>query len=456
MKTIGLLGGMSWESTVPYYQAINRTVAQRLGGLHSARLLLYSVDFHEIERLQHEGAWQQAGAQLAEIAATLETAGADFVVLCTNTMHKVADAIESRVRIPLLHIADPTADAIARAGHRRAGLIGTRFTMEEAFYTDRLRARGIEAIVPSASDREIVHAVIYDELCRGVIAERSRAEYRRIMAQLVHARGGMHHPRVHRDLAARRGRRRFGGQLRHHGVARACRGAVRARRNRLAGGDVPSPIGERRADGEYFAASADRNKEPILEVLRRVLPRTGVVLEIASGTGQHAVHFAHALAPITWQPTEIDPALHESVRLRVEAARLPNLRPPVFLDVGSPAWPIARADAIVCINMIHVAPWETTLALLDGAARTLVPGGVLFLYGAYRRDGRHTAPSNAQFDAALHANDPRWGVRDLGEVGDAAKARRLDFIEAVEMPSNNLSVVFQRGAGAPLECAPQA
>lgn len=189
MKTIGLLGGMSWESTVPYYRLINETVKQRLGGLHSARLVLYSVDFHEIERLQHAGDWDAAGAMLAAAARSLEAAGADFLVLCTNTMHKVAPRIEAAVSIPLCHIADPTADDIRAAGHGVVGLLGTRFTMEQAFYRDRLVQRhGLQVLTPDAADRETVHRIIYEELCLGVVTDTSRADYRRVMADLV-ARG---------------------------------------------------------------------------------------------------------------------------------------------------------------------------------------------------------------------------------------------------------------------------
>jgi aspartate racemase len=186
VKTIGLIGGMSWESTVPYYRQINEGVKERLGGLHSARVVLYSVDFHEIERLQHSGDWDAAGEVLAEAARSLERAGADFLVLCTNTMHKVALSIEAAVAIPLLHIADATGAEIRRAGHTVVGLLGTRFTMEQAFYRDRLRdLHGLQVLVPGEPDRQEVHRVIYDELCLGVTKAASRAEYRRIMRELV-------------------------------------------------------------------------------------------------------------------------------------------------------------------------------------------------------------------------------------------------------------------------------
>ena len=186
MKTIGLIGGMSWESTLPYYRQINELTRQRLGGLHSARIVLYSVDFHDIERLQRSGDWDAAGALLADAARAVQAAGADFVVVCTNTMHKVAADIEAAVSIPLLHIADPTAAAIKDVGHTVVGLIATRFTMEETFYRNRLRERhGLRVIVPDAADRDLVHRVVYEELCLGKVLPASRAEYRRIMSALV-------------------------------------------------------------------------------------------------------------------------------------------------------------------------------------------------------------------------------------------------------------------------------
>lgn len=186
MRTIGLIGGMSWESTVPYYRQINETIKARLGGLHSARLILYSVDFHEIEQLQRAGDWETAGVVLAQAARRLEAAGADFLVLCTNTMHNVAPSIEAAVSVPLFHIADPTAAAIRQAGHSTVGLLGTRFTMEQAFYRQRLSDRhGLQVIVPSAPDREIVHRIIYEELCLGIVRAESRDEYQRVMQSLA-------------------------------------------------------------------------------------------------------------------------------------------------------------------------------------------------------------------------------------------------------------------------------
>ena len=186
MKVIGLIGGMSWESTALYYGQINEAIKERLGGLHSAKIILYSVDFHEVERLQHSGDWLAAGLLLADAARALEGAGADFLVLCTNTMHKVAPAIEAAVRIPLFHIADPTAGEIKKGGFSTVGLLGTRFTMEEEYYRDRLCERhGLQVLVPKHRDREIIHRVIYEELCLGKIVDESRSEYRRIIADLV-------------------------------------------------------------------------------------------------------------------------------------------------------------------------------------------------------------------------------------------------------------------------------
>lgn len=185
MKTIGLIGGMSWESTVPYYRLINEAVRARLGGLHSAKLVLVSVDFHDIEQLQRTGDWDAAGEAMADAARALEAAGADFVVIGTNTMHKVAPAIEAAVGLPLLHVADATADAITAAGHATVGLLGTRFTMEQAFYRERLERHGLRVLVPGPEDRDTVHRVIYDELCRGVIDAGSRDAYRGILARLA-------------------------------------------------------------------------------------------------------------------------------------------------------------------------------------------------------------------------------------------------------------------------------
>ncbi|MFJ5159861.1 aspartate/glutamate racemase family protein [Pantoea sp. NPDC088449] len=185
MKMIGLIGGMSWESTALYYRIINEQVKQQLGGLHSARSLMYSVDFHEIEQLQAAGEWQKAGEILADAARSLEQGGADFIVLCTNTMHKVAQQITDAVSIPLLHIADATAQRIRQAGVKKVGLLATAFTMEQEFYKGRLNQAEIEVLVPDTAGRKVVHDIIYQELCLGIIREESRAHYRKIIAELV-------------------------------------------------------------------------------------------------------------------------------------------------------------------------------------------------------------------------------------------------------------------------------
>jgi aspartate racemase len=188
MRLIGMLGGMSWESSAEYYRLANELVRERLGGLHSARLLLDSVDFAGIERLQVEGRWDEAAAVLAARARALEAAGAEIVVLCTNTMHKVIEAVEAAVTVPVVHIADATAQAVRAQGLGRVGLLGTAFTMEEPFYRERLRARGLEVLVPEERDRRLVHRVIYDELVVGEVRAESRAAYGEVIARLT-ARG---------------------------------------------------------------------------------------------------------------------------------------------------------------------------------------------------------------------------------------------------------------------------
>lgn len=186
MKTLGLIGGMSWESTVPYYRLINEGIKQQLGGLHSAKLVLYSVDFHEIEACQASGDWQKAGQMLAEAAVSLKKAGAEGIVLCTNTMHKVADPIAQQSGLPFLHIADGTAAAIKDQKMNRVALLGTRYTMEQDFYRGRLLAEhGIETLVPGEAERQEVNRIIFEELCLGVFTEASRAYYRQVVAGLV-------------------------------------------------------------------------------------------------------------------------------------------------------------------------------------------------------------------------------------------------------------------------------
>ena len=190
--------------------------------------------------------------------------------------------------------------------------------------------------------------------------------------------------------------------------------------------------------------AAERNAGPILGVLRRVLPPRGLVLEVASGSGYHAAHFARALPELTWQPTDVDADGLASIAGWVEDAALPNLRAPLALDVTAATWPVEHADAIVCINMIHIAPWACALALLSGAARLLAPGAPLVTYGPYRFDGAFTAESNAAFDASLRARDPAWGVRDVADLSREAAARGLPLEETVPMPASNHTLVFRR------------
>jgi len=206
--------------------------------------------------------------------------------------------------------------------------------------------------------------------------------------------------------------------------------------------------GEKLADGKWFIASAERNKGPILDVLARVLPRRGAVLEIASGTGQHVVHFAKALSKLTWQPSDPDAELRESIALRVRTEQLANINPPIDLDVTRLPWPLRTAvDAVVCINLIHVAPWSATLALFEGAKALLPTQQVLLLYGPYRRFGSHTSESNALFDSDLRAHNSEWGLRDLEEVSEVADRAGFALAEIIEMPANNFTLVFKRREG---------
>jgi len=197
-------------------------------------------------------------------------------------------------------------------------------------------------------------------------------------------------------------------------------------------------------DEALTSPSVARNREPILAVLRQVLPQSGLVLEIASGTGEHAVHFAGALPTLTWQPTDPDEAALRSITAHRAAAGLPNLLAPIFLDSSSPEWPVARANAVVAINMVHISPWRATQGLMSGAGRVLPTGGVLYLYGAYKEHGMHTAPSNAAFDQDLRRRNPEWGIRDLEEVIGLAEGCGLSFHARITMPANNLSLVFRR------------
>lgn len=193
-----------------------------------------------------------------------------------------------------------------------------------------------------------------------------------------------------------------------------------------------------------FAPATERNAAPILDVLRGALPACGTVLEIASGTGQHALRFAAALPHVEWQPSDADPRSRASIAAWRDHAGTANLRAPLDLDVCREPWPIDAADAIVCINMIHIAPWEAAVALMKGAGARLPAGGVLVLYGPYRRDGAHTAPSNETFDAQLRESDPAWGVRDMEAVEALAQAEGLVCEQRVAMPANNFSLVFRK------------
>ena len=200
-------------------------------------------------------------------------------------------------------------------------------------------------------------------------------------------------------------------------------------------------------DRRQYSPSTARNREPILTVLQRVLPPDARVLEIASGSGEHAVHVARAMPGLTWQTSDPDPDARASIAAWIEAERLTNVLPPRTIDVREHAWGVegeAPYDAIVAINMIHISPWEATLGLLAGAASMLRPGGVLYTYGPYMRDGRHTATSNAAFDASLKARDSSWGVRDVADIEREALLQGLTLQEIVEMPANNLSLVFAR------------
>lgn len=205
----------------------------------------------------------------------------------------------------------------------------------------------------------------------------------------------------------------------------------------------------RSSDARRFAPATDRNRDPILAVLSRVLPARGLVLEIASGSGQHAAYFAPRLPGRTWQPSDADPAALASIAAWRAHDPCEALLPPLELDVTRSPWPLSAADAVVSVNLIHIAPWAACVALLEGAARLLRSGSVLYLYGPFMRDGAHTAPSNAAFDEGLRARDPAWGVRDLADVAEVARRAGFALEELVEMPANNLSVVFRRADVGP-------
>ena len=192
------------------------------------------------------------------------------------------------------------------------------------------------------------------------------------------------------------------------------------------------------------APAVQRNRDPIYDVLKRVLPPQGDVLEIAAGSGEHAAYFAPKFPGLTWQPTDPNPDQVASIDAWGAETASVNLLPALTLDVLNQPWPVTRADAVICINMIHISPWACTLALLDGAAKVLPGGGALYLYGPYRVDGQHTAPSNVDFDGWLKAQNPEWGVRELGDVTMEAEARGFALDETVDMPANNFSVIFEK------------
>ncbi len=201
-------------------------------------------------------------------------------------------------------------------------------------------------------------------------------------------------------------------------------------------------------DARETAPSAERNKQPILEVLARVLPPRGLVLEIGSGTGQHVAHFAQALPALTFQPSEMDVERHASIAAWAAAGKLSNVKPPLAFDVTKRPWPVSAADAIVCINVIHISPWQATLALMAGAGAILSAGGVLVTYGPYLRGGAHTSQSNQAFDAGLHARNPLWGVRDVDTVAQVAGSEGLALEELVPMPANNFTLVWRKSNGS--------
>ncbi|BDV36225.1 hypothetical protein SS37A_37550 (plasmid) [Methylocystis iwaonis] len=219
------------------------------------------------------------------------------------------------------------------------------------------------------------------------------------------------------------------------------------------GGTTSGPVSfkprnpeKRMNDNRLFSAAAARNRGPILDVLRAVLPKQGLVLEIASGSGEHVVHFAANLKNLTFTPSDPSPKACASVAAWIACSGAQNVRAPLALDAASAPWPIERADAVICINMVHISPWAATVGLFDNAGAILPAGAPLYLYGPYKRDGAHTAPSNAEFDAGLRAQNPSWGVRDLETVADLGRQAGFERPDIVEMPANNLSLIFRRSA----------
>jgi hypothetical protein len=210
----------------------------------------------------------------------------------------------------------------------------------------------------------------------------------------------------------------------------------------VAGDSTPWIAAEAGAEAKKVAPAAARNRDAILAVLQGLLPAQGSVLEIASGSGEHIVHFAQAMPHLHWQPSDPEPAALASIAAWSAEAALPNIAPPITLDACAPDWPFARADAILCINMIHIAPWDATLGLMAGAGGLLAPGAALYLYGPFREESVPLAPSNADFDASLKSRDPEWGLRWVHEVAEVAQANRLSLQERTTMPANNLSLIF--------------
>ena len=206
---------------------------------------------------------------------------------------------------------------------------------------------------------------------------------------------------------------------------------------------MTKPYGKKAPDGLWNIPAADRNKEPILSVLQNALPTRGLVVEVASGTGQHVIHFAKNLGELTWLPSDPDIEFRKSIETRIRDSALGNVRTPLNLDVLDNPWPVSEADAVLCINMIHVAPWEATRALIHGTERILSAEGILFMYGPYRRSGAHTAPSNEAFDLRLKEQNPDWGIRDLEDIEKLGERVGLLLETVVEMPANNLSLVLK-------------
>ncbi len=200
------------------------------------------------------------------------------------------------------------------------------------------------------------------------------------------------------------------------------------------------------SDDRLFSAAASRNRGPILDVLGQILPKQGLVLEIASGSGEHVAHFAAGLPNLTFAPSDPNPKARDSIAAWIAYAGVKNVLPPLSLDAATSSWPIEGVDAIICLNMVHISPWAATVGLIGNAGAILPPGAPLYLYGPYKRDGRHTAPSNAEFDAGLRAQNSAWGVRDLEAVADLARGAGFDGPEIMQMPANNLSLIFRRGA----------